>query len=104
METELAYSNTNHCQIRDFINNLPKDERAQVYAAFDHIEKLGLVGLETRHIYGKIWEYKTYRFNRLFYFIKTNDRMIIIYAMKKQKNKLEIKIRDKIISLYKRLK
>ena len=104
MEIELAYSNKDHCQIRDFISKLPKEERAQVYAASAHIESLGLDGLDTRQIQGKIWEFKIYRFNRFFYFIKTSDKMIIIYAMKKQKNKLENKARDKILLLYKKIK
>jgi phage-related protein len=85
MEIELAYSNKDHCQIRDFIDELPKEERAHVYSAFNHIEKFGLDGLDTRQIQGKIWEFKTYRFNRFFYFIKTSDKMIIIYAMRKTK-------------------
>jgi phage-related protein len=104
MEIELAVSKSGRCQISDFIDGLQRDEKAQVYASFTHIETYGLTGLDTRQIQGKIWEFKTYRYNRFFYFVKTKEKMIILYAMKKQKNKLEVKAKEQLISIYKKLK
>lgn len=104
MEIEYYSTNSNHCQVRDFIDELPDIEQAQVYAAFKEIESNGLSKLDTRHIEGKIWELKTYRHNRFFYFTQMGKRIVILYAMKKQKNKLEKKDKEKIIAIFDRLK
>ena len=104
MEIELYTSNSNHCQVEDFIEELPKIEQAHVYAAFKQIELSGLKGLNTRQIEGKIWELKTYRHNRFFYFIQKSNKIIILYAMKKQKNKLEKKEKETIFAIYDRIK
>jgi phage-related protein len=104
MEIEYYSTNSNHCQIKDFIDGLPDIEQAQVYAAFRQIETSGIHKLETRQIEGKIWELKTYRHNRFFYFIQRGNTMIILYAMKKQKHKLEKKDKERILAIYDRLK
>lgn len=104
MEIEYYSTNSNHCQVRDFIDHLPNIEQAQGYAAFKQIESNGLNKLDTRQIEGKIWELKTFRHNRFFCFIQMGNKIVILHAMKKQKHKLKKKDNEKILTIYDRLK
>jgi phage-related protein len=71
-----------------FIEKLPKSERGRTLAIFDTCQHFGLSSLNTRQIAGKIWEIKTYRHNRFFYF-RHRDQLILFYALKKQKPRLQ---------------
>lgn len=72
----------------EFIEKLPKVERGRTLAIFESGQHYGLSSLNTRQIDGKIWEIKTYRHNRFFYF-RHHDQLILFYALKKQKPRLQ---------------
>jgi len=97
-------SENGRCNVIDFIKQLPSRERANVHSALDKITTYGLSVVETRQIDGKIWEFKTFRYNRFFYFIKEENSILIFYALKKQKARLENQIRRSIIDRYNNLK
>jgi hypothetical protein len=97
-------SESGRSEISTFINKLSQVEKSYVLAIFNKIRTEGLEFVDTRQIEGKVWEIKTYRFNRFFYFIKDHDQILIFYALKKQKNKLENHDRRLIIDRYNRLK
>ena len=97
-------SESGRSEIDVFIKHLSQIERTYVLAVFKKIRTEGLSFVDTRQIEGKIWEIKTYRFNRFFYFIKEEDQILIFYALKKQKNRLENHDRRVIIERYNRLK
>lgn len=100
----LVYASTSgKSSVKDFIERLPIREKANVYAAFEKITEYGLSVVQTRQIEGKVWELKTFRFNRFFYFIQEEDSILIFYATKKQKNKLEKKHKAAILDLYRKI-
>lgn len=74
--------------VLEFLNRLHPIERGRTLAIFDACQSHGLSVLTTRQIDGKIWEIKTYRYNRFFYFRK-EDTLILFYAIKKQKSRIE---------------
>lgn len=83
------YRNPNgQSDVLDFLNRLHPVERGRTLALFDACQSHGLSVLTTRQIDGKIWEIKTYRYNRFFYY-RTDDTLILFYAIKKQKPRIE---------------
>ena len=74
--------------VLEFLNRLHPVERGRTLAIFDACQSHGLSVLNTRQISGKIWEIKTYRYNRFFYY-RQDDTLILFYAIKKQKPRLE---------------
>ena len=78
--------------ILDYIDSLPKKESAYGYDIIEDLLEDGLEMLDemdTRHIEGKLWEVKFYNHNRIFYALVDSDRIYLLHACKKQKNKAE---------------
>ena len=78
--------------IKEYLDCLPKPERAEGYYILETLEKDGpeyLRTLSTRQLDGKLWEIKFRRHNRIFYILKNEDKLYILHACKKQKNKSE---------------
>ena len=77
--------------ILEYINNLPKLEKAAAHRIRDRLEIEGEVALQTiktRQLRGKLWEIK-FSDNRIMYVIKDSDSIYFLHACKKQKNKAE---------------
>ncbi|MDX9888146.1 MAG: type II toxin-antitoxin system RelE/ParE family toxin [Anaerovoracaceae bacterium] len=78
--------------IKEYLDGLPKSERAEGYYILETIEQNGpkyLQTLNARQLDGKLWEIKFRRHNRMFYILKNEDKLYILHACKKQKNKTE---------------
>ncbi|OCZ50849.1 type II toxin-antitoxin system RelE/ParE family toxin [Dehalobacter sp. TeCB1] len=80
--------------IADYLNNLPKSEKAEGLFIMMKLEEEGLVylkeSLDTRQIDKKLWEIKFPRQNRFFYVVADKDNFYILHACKKQKDKAEL--------------
>jgi len=77
--------------IFDYINNLPKKERAEGIRIRHTIRNKGLVAfeeLDTRQLKGKLWEIKFYN-NRIMYVLYDEKNVYFLHACQKQKNKAE---------------
>jgi phage-related protein len=77
--------------IKEYLHNLPEDERAAGYAIRHRIVKDGAKALEyikKRQIRGKLWEIK-FSANRIMYVIADADNIHFFHACKKQKGKAE---------------
>jgi len=77
--------------IKDFLSNLPIAERAYGYSIRHKIIHEGLAafnGLDTRQLYGRLWEIKFYN-NRIMYVIADKDNVYFLHACIKQKSKAE---------------
>ena len=77
--------------IKEFLSNLPEEERTYGYGIRHRIIKDGLKafdGLNTRQLYGKIWEIK-FTDNRIMYVIFDSNNVHFLHACKKQKGKAE---------------
>ena len=85
--------------ITEYIDNLPKQEKAVGYRLRDKIEyegEMALQSMKTRQLRGKLWEIK-FSDNRIMYVIKDSDNIYFLHACKKQKNKAEKTDLDKAI-------
>ena len=73
----------------NYINKLPKKERARILEALEEIEKYGFgaVKVRFRQIEGKLWELKIST-HRVFYVILSVEEMVLLHAYKKQGQKL----------------
>ena len=88
----------------EYIQNLAKSERARVLEGLEQVERRGLdaVRVQFRQIEGKLWEVKIGS-HRVFYVIIEKDEMVLLYAYKKQGQKLPVKERDIAIRRMKEL-
>lgn len=83
--------------IKDYIDNLEVDAKAESYKIQKLIEDHGLNALKelnTRQLFKKLWEIK-FSDNRLMYIVADENNFYIIHACKKQKTKAEKKDIDK---------
>jgi phage-related protein len=83
--------------IENYINQLPKDEKAAAYDVLVTLKNGELENLNTRQFNSKIWEIKFYQNNRLFYLIYDERTVYILHACKKQKNKTENFIKQLVL-------
>ncbi|EMS70252.1 type II toxin-antitoxin system RelE/ParE family toxin [Ruminiclostridium cellobioparum] len=77
--------------ILEYIDELPKKERAEGLTILGKLEEEGIEALEvlkTRQLKGRLWEIKFYD-NRIMYIVADGENMYLIHACKKQKNKAE---------------
>jgi len=92
--------------ILDYIDRLPKNEKAEGLTILGKLEDEGLVALDvlnTRQLRGKLWEIKFYDDNRIMYVVADGDNMYLVHACKKQKGKAEKFELDKAIKRVKEL-
>jgi phage-related protein len=78
--------------IFNYLDNLPKNERAEGLTILGKLEEEGLEALKvlnTRQLRGKLWEIKFYDDNRIMYVVADGDNMYLVHACKKQKGKAE---------------
>ena len=77
--------------IFEYINSLPKKERAEGIRIRHVIRSKGLDAfdeLDTRQLKGKLWEIKFYD-NRIMYVLYDGNSVYFLHACQKQKNKSE---------------
>lgn len=77
--------------ILEYIDELPKKERAEGLTILGKLEEEGIEALEVlkpRQLKGRLWEIKFYD-NRIMYIVADGENMYLIHACKKQKNKAE---------------
>lgn len=78
--------------ILEYVDGLPKKERAEGLTILSRLENDGLYVLKvlnTRQLKKKLWEIKFCGNNRIMYVIVDEENMYLIHACKKQKNKTE---------------
>ena len=76
------------CPAEEYIASLPDREQARIFRYIDMLEQFG-VGLSmpiARHIEGDLWELRPGPY-RVFYFIYTGRRCIILSGYRKKGNK-----------------
>ena len=77
--------------IFEYINSLPKKERAEGIWIRHSIRSKGLSAfeeLDTRQLKGKLWEIK-FSDNRIAYVLHDKDAVYFLHIFKKQRNKTE---------------
>jgi len=77
--------------IFEYINSLPKKERAEGIRIRHVIRRKGLIAfdeLDTRQLKGKLWEIKFYD-NRIMYVLYDENSVYFLHVCHKQKNKAE---------------
>jgi len=85
--------------IKEYLHDLPKDERMEMYRIRHNISNYGLEAfpfLNTRQLKGKLWEIK-FTDNRIMYVIYDKDNVHFLHICKKQKGKAEKFELDKAI-------
>lgn len=77
-----------HKQVRDYIDELPKEQSALIYAVLEDIKQYGLQAplVSMRHIKGKLWEIRISQ-DRIFYIVIDGNTMVLLHAYKKQSQK-----------------
>ena len=78
--------------ILKYIDELPKNEKAEGLTILNKLEDEGLDALNvlnTRQLRGKLWEIKFYDDNRIMYVIADGENMYLVHACRKQKGKAE---------------
>ncbi|MCR4436995.1 MAG: type II toxin-antitoxin system RelE/ParE family toxin [Clostridiales bacterium] len=92
--------------ILEYIDKLPKNERAEGLTILKRLEDEGLEALNvlnTRQLRAKLWEIKFFDDNRIMYVVADGDNMYLVHACKKQKGKAEKFELDKAIKRVKEL-
>ena len=77
--------------ILEFIESLSLDEQVDGYSVLECLEEGSLDQIRWKHWKKKIYEVYFYKHNRIFYVWPENDRIYLLHACRKQKNKTEIK-------------
>lgn len=78
--------------ILEYIDGLPKNEKAEGLVILEKLAEDGLEALNvlnTRQLRGKLWEIKFYNKNRIMYIIADIDNMYIVHACKNKREKLK---------------
>lgn len=78
--------------ILEYIDKLPKLERAEGLTILERLENEGLEALEvlnTRQLKIKLWEIKFFNSNRIMYVIADGENIYLVHVCKKQKGKAE---------------
>jgi len=77
-------------QVSEYIDKLPKEQRAIIYAVLEDIKQYGLQAplVSMRQIKGKLWEIKVSQ-TRIFYAVIEGNTMVLLHAYKKQSQKAQ---------------
>jgi phage-related protein len=75
--------------VREYINDLPRDDRVAITGDLEQIRDHGIRGANvvTRKLIMKLWEIKTgtRHQQRIFYCLVTGESIVLLHACKKQK-------------------
>src|ERR1043166_1811656 len=92
MKIEFHRSRSGRSYFEDFLDDLPKTDRAAILAIFEDIRQHGFnaLGCQFRQIEGKLWEIKIRTSGggwRFFYVSLAADLIYVLHAYKKQGQK-----------------
>ncbi|MEK6657785.1 MAG: type II toxin-antitoxin system RelE/ParE family toxin [Nitrospirota bacterium] len=75
-------------QVSGYIDKLPKEQSAIIYAVLEDIKQYGLQAplVSMKQIKGKLWEIKISQ-TRIFYVVIEGNTMVLLHAYKKQGQK-----------------
>ena len=75
-------------QVSNYIDKLPKEQSAIIYAVLEDIKQYGLQAplVSMRQIKGKLWEIKISQ-TRIFYVVIEGNKMVLLHVYKKQSQK-----------------
>ena len=75
-------------QVSDYIDKLPKEQSAMIYAVLEDMKQYGLQAplVSMRQIKGKLWEIKISQ-TKIFYAVIEGNTMVLLHAYKKQSQK-----------------
>ena len=76
-------------QVSEYIDKLPKEQRAIIYAVLEDIKQYRLQAplASMRQTKGKLWEIKISQ-TRIFYVVIEGNTMVLLHAYKKQSQKV----------------
>ncbi len=98
MELKYYSKNSGKMPVKDEIDNLPDDEKADMLVRLEGISKYGFdySRVQFKQIKGKLWEikYKYRNQHRVLYCMKNVELMVLLHYVKKKTQKLEVKERD----------
>jgi|TARA_R110002167_G_scaffold184717_1_gene385178 phage-related protein len=98
MELKYYAKNSGRMPVKDSINDLPLDEKADILARLDGVSRYGFdySRIQFKQIKGKLWEikYKYRNQHRVLYCMKSSDLMVLLHYVKKKTQKLEVKDRE----------
>lgn len=84
--------------VKEEINKLPLDEKADLLVRLEGIVKYGFdySRVQFKQVKGKLWEikYKYRNQHRILYCMKNSDLMVLLHYVKKKTQKLEVKERE----------
>lgn len=103
MEVIPYESKSGKVKVFDFIDSLPVKERVDAYSVLRCMEMGEMNKIMHKQWQKKIHEVYFYKFNRIFYVIVENEKIYLLHACKKQKNKTEKKDKKIIESRAKEL-
>jgi len=92
--------------ILEYIDRLPKNEKAEGLLILEKLEEEGVSALDvlkTRQLRAKLWKIKFYNDNRIMYVVADGENIYLVHACKKQKGKAEKFEMDKDIKRTKEL-
>lgn len=93
-------------EIKEYIDKLSQDERAEALTILGGLQRNGVAELQyldTRQLRKKLWEIKFYNHNRMMYVLADSDNIYLLHICKKQKGKAEKFELDKAIKRAKEL-
>jgi phage-related protein len=104
MRIEFYKSESGRVPVREYLESLPKYERAEIARVFERIKTFGFntPGAQFRQIKGKLWEIKISEY-RIFYVIIESGLMVLLHAYRKQSQKLPFKDRTVAIERMKKI-
>lgn len=88
MEIRRYTTANGRCPVDEYLNRLPREERAEIIAVLESVAKDGLKAplVSMRHIEGRLWELRISR-TRIFYVVVLENAMVLLHAYKKQSQK-----------------
>lgn len=78
--------------ILEYIDELPKNERAEGLLVLEKLSEEGyeaLSVLKTRQLRGKLWEIKFFEDNRIMYVVADGENIYLVHACKNKKEELK---------------
>lgn len=85
------YSNSGRNLIYEYINSLSTEEQVDGYSVLEHLEKGEFDKIRFKRWEKKIYEVYFQKHNRIFYIMADKEKIYLLHACRKQKNKTEKK-------------
>jgi phage-related protein len=91
MKVTFYQTSSSRSPVLEYLQKLPKPDRARVFEALQQIQNFGLdaVRVGFRQIQGKLWELKIGA-HRIFYLLFEKNEMVLLHSYRKQSQKLPL--------------